>query len=127
MALRAMPLGSPSLAGRSNSTTGTPALAQWAAICAPITPAPSTATLRMISLLTRFSFACGPGAGLPAACDDGQPAGAPAPAGRYRTQGNPGPPRVSLPYTGAGWAEPGPGGAQNAIEYWAPKIHTRAS
>jgi hypothetical protein len=31
-------------------------LAQWAAICAPITPAPSTATLRMISLLTCASF-----------------------------------------------------------------------
>jgi hypothetical protein len=31
-------------AGRSNSTTGTLALTQWAAICAPITPAPSTAT-----------------------------------------------------------------------------------
>jgi hypothetical protein len=29
-----------------------------------------------------------------------------------RAQGNAGPPRVSLPPTGAGWAEPGPGGTQ---------------
>eukprot|EP01032_Pedospumella_encystans_P026470 gene26469-29906_t len=35
-------LGVPSLPGRSNSTTGTLALTQWAAICAPMTPAPST-------------------------------------------------------------------------------------
>jgi len=51
----AMPLASPSFAGRSNRITGTSALAQWAAICAPITPAPSTATLRMMRRLMRFS------------------------------------------------------------------------
>src|SRR6266849_7225695 len=39
----ATPLGSPSLAVRSKSTTGTLAFARCAAICAPITPAPSTA------------------------------------------------------------------------------------
>src|SRR5256885_616407 len=44
MARSAMPLFGPSLAGRSNSTTGTLTLTRWAAICAPITPAPSTAT-----------------------------------------------------------------------------------
>jgi hypothetical protein len=32
---------------RSSSSTGTPALAKWAAICAPIVPAPSTATERI--------------------------------------------------------------------------------
>jgi len=52
------PLGSPSLAGRSNNTTGTSALAQWVAICAPITPAPSTATLRTVILLTLVSSVC---------------------------------------------------------------------
>ena len=31
----------------SSSTTGTPALATWAAMPAPITPAPRTPTLRM--------------------------------------------------------------------------------
>src|SRR5258706_10144869 len=36
----------PSFAARSNSTTGTLTLTRCAAICAPITPAPSTATLR---------------------------------------------------------------------------------
>src|SRR5690349_6103979 len=46
MALVTMPFFGPSLAGRSNSTTGTPTLTRWAAICAPITPAPRTATLR---------------------------------------------------------------------------------
>src|SRR5574337_392646 len=51
-----MPLGFPSLAGKSNRTTGTSALAQWAAIWAPITPAPSTATLRIFRLLKRFSI-----------------------------------------------------------------------
>src|SRR5580765_7741166 len=40
------PFFGPSLAGRSNSTTGTLTLTRWAAICAPITPAQSTATLR---------------------------------------------------------------------------------
>ena len=44
-----MPFFGPSLAGRSNSTTGTPTLTRWAAICAPITPAPSTATLRTLN------------------------------------------------------------------------------
>ena len=46
IALLTMPFGSPSFAARSNSTTGTPALTRWAAICAPITPAPRTAALR---------------------------------------------------------------------------------
>src|SRR5512133_2550945 len=55
MAFLTMPLGS-SLPGRSNSTTGTLALAQWAAICAPMTPAPSTATLLTMKLLTPLSF-----------------------------------------------------------------------
>src|SRR5690349_11716196 len=41
-----MPFFGPSFAGRSNRTTGTFTLTRWAAICAPITPAPSTATLR---------------------------------------------------------------------------------
>src|SRR5438093_9775383 len=41
-----MPFLLPSFAGRSNSTTGTFTLTRWAAICAPITPAPRTATLR---------------------------------------------------------------------------------
>ena len=49
-----MPFFGPSLAGRSNSTTGTLTLTRWAAICAPITPAPSTATLRT---LNRFMLA----------------------------------------------------------------------
>src|SRR5215208_6025017 len=39
-----MPFFGPSFAGRSNSTTGTLTLTRCAAICAPITPAPSTAT-----------------------------------------------------------------------------------
>src|SRR5688572_31374885 len=43
-AFETMPFFGPSLAGRSNSTTGTFTLTRWAAICAPITPAPSTAT-----------------------------------------------------------------------------------
>src|SRR3954463_9938438 len=41
-----IPFFGPSLAGRSNNTTGTLTLTRWAAICAPITPAPRTATLR---------------------------------------------------------------------------------
>src|SRR5688572_26274173 len=49
MALLTMPFLSPSFAGRSNRTVSTLALTRWAAICAPITPAPSTATLRMRS------------------------------------------------------------------------------
>src|SRR5690349_14314277 len=47
MAFSAMPLLGPSFAGRSNSTVSTSALVRCAAICAPITPAPSTAALRM--------------------------------------------------------------------------------
>src|SRR5690348_13157764 len=47
MALTAMPFFGPSLAARSNSTVSTPALVRCAAICAPITPAPSTAALRI--------------------------------------------------------------------------------
>src|SRR5690606_23762955 len=50
IALLAMPLGSPSLAGRSDSTVSTPALVRWAAICAPMTPAPSTAARRTSNL-----------------------------------------------------------------------------
>src|SRR4029453_8079934 len=47
-----MPLfAGPLPSGRSNSTTGTRALTQCAAICAPITPAPSTATLRTTKLV----------------------------------------------------------------------------
>src|SRR6476469_8420068 len=49
-----MPFFGPSLAGRSNRTTGTLTLTRWAAICAPITPAPSTATLRTWNRLTLF-------------------------------------------------------------------------
>jgi hypothetical protein len=45
-ALLTMPFFSPSLAGRSKSTVGTRASMRCAAICAPITPAPSTAALR---------------------------------------------------------------------------------
>ncbi len=51
IAFRTMPFLGPSFAGRSNSTTGTRAFTQCAAICAPITPAPSTATLRTTKLL----------------------------------------------------------------------------
>src|SRR6478736_9849495 len=47
IALSTIPFGSPSFAGRSNSTVSTPAFTRWAAICAPMTPAPSTAALRM--------------------------------------------------------------------------------
>src|SRR5215212_6725166 len=48
-AFETMPFFGPSFAGRSNSTTGTLTLTRWAAICAPITPAPSTATLRTLN------------------------------------------------------------------------------
>src|SRR5215207_3850759 len=48
-ALATIPFFGPSFAGRSNSTTGTLTLTRWAAICAPITPAPSTATLRTLN------------------------------------------------------------------------------
>src|SRR6185312_8564031 len=47
MAFSAMPLFGPPDAGRSNSTVSTPALVRCAAICAPMTPAPSTAAFRM--------------------------------------------------------------------------------
>jgi hypothetical protein len=47
-----MPFFGPSLAGRSNNTTGTLQFTRWAAICAPITPAPSTATFRTWNLFT---------------------------------------------------------------------------
>src|SRR5688500_7634005 len=50
IALRTTPSGSPSFAGRSNNTVSTPALTRCAAICAPITPAPSTAALRTSNL-----------------------------------------------------------------------------
>jgi hypothetical protein len=46
-ALLTLPFGSPSLAGNSNNIVSTLALTKCAAICAPITPAPSTATLRI--------------------------------------------------------------------------------
>src|SRR5690606_13598782 len=52
IALMAMPLFGPSFAGRSNSTASTFALTRCAAICAPITPAPSTATFLTMKLLT---------------------------------------------------------------------------
>src|SRR4029450_6897952 len=39
-----MPFFAPSLAGKSNNTTGTLTFTRCAAICAPITPAPRTAT-----------------------------------------------------------------------------------
>src|SRR5690606_1442569 len=50
IALSTMPFGSPSFAGRSNRTVSTPALVRCAAICAPMTPAPSTAARRTSSL-----------------------------------------------------------------------------
>src|SRR6195952_4481853 len=50
-ALVTMPFFGPSLAGRSNRMTGTLTLTRCAAICAPITPAPSTATLRTLNRL----------------------------------------------------------------------------
>src|SRR4051812_4896179 len=55
-----MPFFGPSFAGRSNSTTGTLTLTRCAAICAPITPAPSTATFftlnrLMVSRLSLFA------------------------------------------------------------------------
>src|SRR2546423_15711982 len=46
MAFVTIPFFGLSLAGRSNRTTGTFTLTRCAAICAPITPAPRTATLR---------------------------------------------------------------------------------
>src|ERR1700748_3185137 len=59
IACSAIPFFGPSFAGRSNISTGTLALIRCAAICAPITPAPSTATLRMIRLLTGYSDRAG--------------------------------------------------------------------
>src|SRR4051812_26448390 len=49
-----MPFFGPSFAGRSNSTTGTFTLTRWAAICAPMTPAPSTATFFTLNRLMVF-------------------------------------------------------------------------
>src|SRR5690606_25360828 len=46
MALSTMPSAGPSLAAKSNSTVSMPALVRWAAICAPMTPAPRTAARR---------------------------------------------------------------------------------
>src|SRR5690606_31886941 len=47
IALIAMLLFGPSFAGRSKRMVSTSALVRCAAICAPMTPAPRTATLRM--------------------------------------------------------------------------------
>src|SRR5690606_15129335 len=55
IAFRTTPFFGPSFAGRSNSTTSTCALTRWAAICAPITPAPSTATFFTMKLPTSFA------------------------------------------------------------------------
>src|SRR5581483_11492552 len=49
IAFTATPFFGPSLEARSNNTVSTPALVKCAAICAPITPAPNTAALRMFS------------------------------------------------------------------------------
>src|SRR3990172_8467550 len=49
IAFSTLPLGSPSFAGSSNNSVSTLALTRCAAICAPITPAPSTAALRTIN------------------------------------------------------------------------------
>ena len=49
----------PSLAGRSNSTTGTLTLTRCATICAPITPAPSTATFFTTNRFMTFSILAG--------------------------------------------------------------------
>src|SRR5512138_1207767 len=54
MALRTMASGSPSFAGRSNSTVSTPALVRCAAICAPMTPAPRTAARRTSNFSDMF-------------------------------------------------------------------------
>src|SRR5262245_40622377 len=61
-----MPFFGPSLAGRSNSATGTFTLTRWAAICAPMTPAPSTATLRTWNRLMDCSVEFSWGASLDA-------------------------------------------------------------
>src|SRR6266436_7219420 len=60
MALRTIALGSPSFAARSNNTTGTPALARCAAICAPMTPAPRTAALRTRNRVSGIRLFMGP-------------------------------------------------------------------
>ena len=44
-------LRGPSLAGMSSSSTSVPVLAKWQAMRLPMTPLPSTATLRMFLLL----------------------------------------------------------------------------
>src|SRR4029079_15996334 len=49
-ALVTMPFFGPSFAGRSNRITGTRTLTRWAAICAPMTPAPRTATFLTLNL-----------------------------------------------------------------------------
>ena len=54
-ALLTMPFFGPSLAGRSNRITGTRTLTRWAAICAPMTPAPRTATLLDVESIHRCS------------------------------------------------------------------------
>src|SRR4051794_28044218 len=64
MALVTMPFFGPSLAGRSNSTTGTFTFTRWAAICAPITPAPSTATFFTWKRFVVIAFPS-PAAGVP--------------------------------------------------------------
>src|SRR5436190_21881789 len=51
-----MPLLGPSFEARSKRTTETLALTQWAAICAPMTPAPRTATFLMMGCFTRTSI-----------------------------------------------------------------------
>jgi hypothetical protein len=55
MARRTMPFFGPSFEARSKSTTGNLAFTQWAAICAPITPAPRTAIFLMIGWFTAVS------------------------------------------------------------------------
>src|SRR3989338_5349689 len=55
-ALLTMPLGSPSRAGRSKRIVGTLELTRCAAICAPITPAPSTATFLICNEFIKSSL-----------------------------------------------------------------------
>jgi hypothetical protein len=50
------PFFGPSFAGRSNRMTGTFTLTRCAAICAPITPAPSTATFLTWNRLMVFGL-----------------------------------------------------------------------
>ena len=56
MAFITTPFFGPSFAGKSNRMVCTLALVRCAAICAPITPAPSTATLRIWKLLNSDSY-----------------------------------------------------------------------